>query len=157
MNRNTEFDKQRELDRQKAMEQQPGENPIADQSASIPVIEEEIHVDKRIVEKGRVRIVKNVHEEEVTVDVPVVEDEMDIERVPVNKFVDTPPPAVRHEGDTMIIPVLKEVIEKRIMVVEELRITRRQTHSNAPQQVTLRKEEVHVDRIPGDSPDLNPV
>jgi hypothetical protein len=45
----------------------------------------------------------------------VINEEVQIERIPFNKIVDKEPEAVRYEGDTMIIPVLKEiaVIEKK--------------------------------------------
>jgi uncharacterized protein (TIGR02271 family) len=59
----------------------------------------------------------------------------------------------------MIIPVLREevVVEKRILLVEELRITKRQIQTNTPQQVTLRKEEVIVDRTSNDNINQDPV
>ncbi|WP_018477491.1 YsnF/AvaK domain-containing protein [Pontibacter roseus] len=115
---------------------------------TIPVIEERVQVDKDVVETGRVRISKDVHEEEVTVDLPTVFEETDIERVEINQYVDTPPPPIRYEGDKMIIPVTREVlvVEKRILVVEELHITKRRTEKHDTEQVTLRREEVRVDR-----------
>jgi len=73
------------------------------------------------------------------------------------------PPPVRHEGNTMIIPLLEEVlvVEKRLMLREELRVTRTQTEFHAPQQVTLRREEITVDRAPvdggGDGDTLDPL
>jgi stress response protein YsnF len=49
----------------------------------------------------------------------------------------------------MIIPVLREVIvvEKRLLLVEELRVTKHQVLKQETQQVTLRKEEVNVERV----------
>lgn len=117
-------------------------------SLSIPVIEEKIKIDKKVVETGKVRISKRVHEEEETVEVPESKEEVDVERVLINQYVDTPPPAVRHEGDTMIIPVLKEVtvVEKRLLLVEEVRVTKRKIKSASSHTVNLRKEEVIVTR-----------
>ena len=117
-------------------------------SLSIPVIEETIKIDKKVVETGKVRISKRVHEEEETVEVPESKEEVDIERISINQYVDTPPPAVRHEGDTMIIPVLKEVtvVEKRLLLVEEVRVTKRKIKSESTHRVSLRKEEVIVTR-----------
>ncbi|GAA4451015.1 hypothetical protein GCM10023189_12500 [Nibrella saemangeumensis] len=125
-----------------------------DQSRIIPVIEEQIHIGKDVVETGRVVISKRVREEEQTVDIPLVSEEMNVERVAVNQYVDTPP-AVRYEGETMIIPVLKEVlvVEKRLVLVEELHVTKRQVETTETQRVTLRKEEVTVDRIPHNTTD----
>lgn len=124
------------------------ERPAAEKSSTIPVVEEQVHVDKKTVETGRLRISKDVHEEEVTVDLPTLYEEADVERVKINQYVDTPPPPIRYEGDKMIIPVVREVlvVEKRTLVVEELHITKRIRETHEAQQVTLRKESVQVDR-----------
>jgi uncharacterized protein (TIGR02271 family) len=148
-----------DLNQQPEFEQERTDNLKTGEAAVIPIIEEQWQVGKKIVETGRVVVSKKVHEEEVTVDVPIMHEEHDIERVTVNQYVDTAPPAVRYEGETMIIPVLREevVVEKRILLVEELRITKRQIQTNTPQQVTLRKEEVIVDRTSNDNINQDPV
>lgn len=139
---------------QKKASEQAGKEPLkAGESASIPVIEEQLKIDKELVETGRVRISKKVHEEQKTVDLTTVQDEVDVQRVPVNEYVDRAP-AVRHEGDKMIIPVLREVevVEKRLVLVEELHVTRRQVTTEEQQEITLRKEEVRIDRSPKGGP-----
>ncbi|MDQ4140966.1 MAG: YsnF/AvaK domain-containing protein [Bacteroidota bacterium] len=120
----------------------------------IPVVEEYVQVGKRIVETGRVRIIKTVNEEEAHVEAPLLQEEVNVERVPVNQYIETAPP-VRYEGDVMIIPVIQEVvvIEKRLMLVEEIRVNKHQTQTNVSQTVTLRKEEVKVERT--DTGNLN--
>ncbi|QCR22044.1 YsnF/AvaK domain-containing protein [Pontibacter sp. SGAir0037] len=122
---------------------------------TIPVIEEQLNVDKKVVETGRVFINKNVLHEEVTVDIPTVNEEVEVERIAVNEFVDSAP-AVRYEGDKMIIPVLREVsvVVKKLMVVEELHVTKRKIETPASQQVSLRKEELVVTRT--SEPKQNP-
>jgi uncharacterized protein (TIGR02271 family) len=121
--------------------------PLRD-STVIPVIEEQLQVGKKVVETGNVRINKIVHEEEVNVETPVVVEKLDIERIPINQYVESAPPAVRYEGDVMIVPILEEVVvvEKRLRLVEELRITKRQEHTKVSQPVVLRREEVTVER-----------
>ena len=116
-------------------------------AAVIPVIEEELRVGKRVVETGRVRVTKTVHEHEEVVDEPLMREEYDVERVPIDEFVDGPV-GPRHEGETLIVPVLEEVlvVEKRLVVREELRITRKQTEERRPQRVKLLSEEVSVER-----------
>lgn len=117
------------------------------ESVVIPVIDEQVQIDKRTVETGRVRISKTVQEREETVDIPLEQEVVEIERVPINQRVDTPP-AVRYEGDTTVYPVLEEVVvvEKRLMLIEEVRVTKRRTTITEPQQVVLRRETVHVER-----------
>ncbi|RDC63565.1 YsnF/AvaK domain-containing protein [Adhaeribacter pallidiroseus] len=120
---------------------------------TIPVIEETVHIGKKIVETGRVRIVKTVNEEEAVVEAALLQEEVQVERVPVNQYIETPP-QVRYEGDVMIIPVIQEVvvIEKRLMLVEEIRVNKHQTERKISETVTLRKEEINIERI---STDLN--
>jgi len=115
----------------------------------IPVSVEELDVLKRTVETGRVRITKRVQEREEVVDEPLLREEVEVERVPVNRFVEGPV-TVRQEGDTTIVPLVEEVLvlEKRVMLKEELRITRRRVEEHHPQQVTLRTEEATVERLP---------
>ena len=126
------------------------EESALENATRIPVIEEQILLSKRVVETGRVRIAKQVSEHQEHISVPVSHDEVDVERVAINRYVDTPPQAVRYEGDTMIISVLEEVVvvEKRLMLVEELHVTKRQVQTEAMQQVTLRTETVTVTREP---------
>jgi uncharacterized protein (TIGR02271 family) len=120
-----------------------GRTPVA----VVPVVEERLRVGRRVVETGRVRVTKSVSEREEVVDEPLVREEYDVERVPVGVFVDEPV-GPRHEGETLVVPVLEEVlvVEKRLLVREELRITRRQTEERRPQRVTLLSEEVSVER-----------
>ncbi|MET0650110.1 MAG: YsnF/AvaK domain-containing protein [Pyrinomonadaceae bacterium] len=116
-------------------------------AAVIPVMEEELRVGKRVVETGRVRVTKTVHEHEEVVDEPLMREEYDVERVRIDVFVDAPV-GPRQEGETLIVPVLEEVlvVEKRLVVREELRITRRRTEEHKPQHVKLLSEEVEVER-----------
>ena len=122
----------------------------------IPVIAEQLHVDKQLIETGRVRLVKTVHQDEQTINIPLLREEVTIERVALNQYVDQPP-ATRQEGDTTIYPVLQEVVvtEKRLLLVEEIRVTKRQVESHETQSVMLRREEVNVERI--DAPHERPV
>jgi uncharacterized protein (TIGR02271 family) len=132
------------------------EDRATQQSAAIPIIEEHIHIEKQVVESGVVRVSKKVHHEQVMVEVPLIHEEHDVERVEINQYVDTPP-AVRHEGGTMIIPVLREevFVQKRLVLVEELRITKKLVQTTKQEEVTLRKEEVIVERDTIRNPDPN--
>lgn len=121
----------------------------AGERSVIPVVAEELILGKREVETGRVRVTKLVHEEERVVDQSLASEEVTVERVPVNRVVQGPV-EVRQEGETMIVPLLEEVlvVEKRLTLREEVRITRRRSETHRPQTVTLRKEDVKIDRIP---------
>ena len=113
----------------------------------VPVVEETALVRKERVVTETVRLRKRVHEAEEVLDVPVQTEAIEVERVPVGRWIEAPA-VVRHEGDTTVYPVVEEVLvtEKRLRLVEEVRVTRRQTTHNARKQIGLRREEIVVDR-----------
>lgn len=120
----------------------------------VPVIAEELLVEKRMVERGGVRIRKLVEQHEELVDEELLREEVEVERVPINQTVETPP-EVRYEGDTMIIPLLEEVlvVQKRLIVREELRVTRRKTIFHNPQTITVRREQIEIERLAAEATD----
>jgi uncharacterized protein (TIGR02271 family) len=124
------------------------------QEIVIPVVEEVATVQKRAVEAGMVEIHKTVHERTEVIDVPLHSEEVEIERVNVNRIVDEPV-QVRHEGDTMIIPLLEEVlvVEKKLVLREEVHVKRVRKEVHESREVTLREERVEVARRPGSSQD----
>lgn len=119
-----------------------------DHSSSIPVIEEKLHIGKVWQETGRVQISKTLTEEAVDFSMPLSQEEVIMERKTINQYVDTAPPASRYEGETLIIPVIKEVlvIEKKLMLVEELHISKRKTEQVLNGTEVLRKETVNITR-----------
>ncbi len=114
----------------------------------IPVIEEQLKIHKTWQETGRVQVTKTVTEEAVDYNVPVNSEEVIMERKPINQYVETAPPASRYEGETLIIPVLKEVlvVEKKLLLVEELHISKRNNEQMVSGTETLRKESVEINR-----------
>lgn len=114
----------------------------------LPVVEEQVVIDRNLVETGRVRISKMVQEHEQEVNVLLQHDEVQVERVPVNQFVadDAPLPGSRQEGDVLIVPILREVVVTRVLVVEELRISKRVVEEPHTSTVTLRQEQIRVER-----------
>jgi uncharacterized protein (TIGR02271 family) len=124
-------------------------------SVVVPVVAEQLDVQKRVVEGGGVRIRKTVREREEVVDEPLLREEVQVKRVPVGRVVDGPVP-VRHVGNTMIVSLLEEVlvVEKRLMLKEELHITKEEVETYKPQRVLLRSEEAVIERVddPADAP-----
>lgn len=124
-----------------AAESQPG---------IVPVIAEELEVGKREVVVGGVRVTKKVVEHEEMIDVPLARDRLVVERVPLHQTVPSDAlPTMRQEGDTLVVPLLQEVIvvEKRFVLTEEVRLTRLREEAHAPQTVVLKREEVSIERI----------
>ena len=68
--------------------------------------------------------------------------------MPINRVVEGPLP-VRYEGDTMIISLLEEVlvVDTRLLLTEEVHITTHRTETHTPERVTLRHEDVTIERV----------
>src|SRR5215207_2905715 len=94
-------------------------------TTTIPVSEEQVNVTTHWTDTGRIRIMKSVHEVPQQIEAMLGEENVDIQRVPMDRLVDQPP-AARYEGDTLVVPVMEEVlvVEKRFRIKEELRITK---------------------------------
>ena len=124
----------------------------------IPLISEQLQVSKQVIETGRVRLTKTVHQYEQDMQIPLIQEDVVVERVAMDRLVDDVP-AARQEGDTIIYSVLREefVVQKRLRLVEEIRVTRRQSQTTDTQTVSLRREEITVERFTTVSPDASTV
>ena len=120
---------------------------------TIPVIEETVRVERQRRDTGRVRIHKTIREHTETVDEPILREEVEVERVTLNRPIDGPVES-RYEGDTLVIPVVEEVIEvrKRLVLKEEVRVTKRRIREAHQEEVTLRSEDVDVERTGAEDP-----
>jgi uncharacterized protein (TIGR02271 family) len=119
-----------------------------EKSRIIPVVEEQLRVNKQLIDIGSVAVKKNVEEKRAVVSGEIVYDDIRVEHVRVNKPLKTVPPAVRYEGNTMIISVIEEelVVQKRLVLVEEVRITKTKSKRHVEKPVKVRKEKVSVSR-----------
>ncbi len=115
--------------------------------AAIPLVEERLSVGKRSVESGRVRVKVTVEERQETVTEPLQRDDVQVERVPRNERL-TEMPHVRLEGSTTIIPVVEEVlvVEKALVLVEEIHVRRRTETEMIEIPTTLRSERATIER-----------
>ena len=120
-----------------------------DQVAAIPLVEERLSVTKRQVESGRVRVHVSVEERDETVSEQLSRDEVQVEHVPKNIRV-SEVPNVRLEGTTTIIPVVEEVlvVEKALVLVEEVHIRRRTTSETVAIPVKVKTERARIEREP---------
>jgi uncharacterized protein (TIGR02271 family) len=119
----------------------------------IPLAEEIATVGKRQVVTGRVRVQTVTDAIEELVHADVQRETVEVTRVPIDRMVETTP-EIRTEGDVTILPVVEEVlvVEKRLVLKEELHIRRRITTETAEVPVTLRKQRAIVERVAPDSP-----
>jgi uncharacterized protein (TIGR02271 family) len=124
----------------------PNSNQSMNSSKVIPVVEEHLHIGTEIIETGKVHISKKVIEEPYDAELPVFKEEVIVEKKTINEYIDGEVPGIRLDGETTIIPVVKEVIIKRLLLVEEIHITKRKTENTVSVHETLRKEEVTIER-----------
>ena len=122
--------------------------------ATIPLIEERLHVATRTVETGRVRVTTrtDVHEEIARADLAV--SHVEVERVAIGRPI-AAMPLVREENGVLIVPVVEEVLvtEKRLMLVEEIHLVRRTHIESFAEPVTLRRQRAVVERLAPQSPE----
>ncbi len=122
-----------------------------DTSPTLAVVEEQLVVGKSTEQIGAVRVRIEVDRSEQTLELEEVREEVDIERVRKDL-----PAAVRRdpwmEEGTLVVPVYEQraVLETRLVLAEELRITRRRHSSRQPRQVPLRKERAVIERQQAD-------
>ena len=114
----------------------------------VPVVAEELNADTERVRTGSVRVRKTVQEHEEIIDQPLVEERAEIRRVVKDEVVEGPLP-VRQSGDTMIVPVVKEVlvVQKQYVLTEEIHIRTIRTEQRHKQRVVVKEEQADVQRL----------
>jgi len=128
----------------------PGE--LADDGV-IPLLTEDVSVSKRRVVTGRVRVSTVTHERERLVDELLTHESVEIERRPIGRPIETAPD-IREEGETIVIPIVEEVliVERRLVLKEEVRVRRARQTVRHQQRVTLREQEALVARLEAETP-----
>ncbi|GEO13745.1 YsnF/AvaK domain-containing protein [Microvirga aerophila] len=113
----------------------------------IPLVEETTTVGKRQVVTGRMRVQTVTDTVDELAHADVRRETVEVTRVPIDKAVETAP-EIRTDGDVTIIPVLEEVlmVEKRLVLKEELHIRRRVGQETVEVPVTLRKQRAIIER-----------
>jgi stress response protein YsnF len=121
----------------------------------IPVVEQIAALNAREVETGRVRVSTRVEQYEQAIEASLWVEEVAIERVPIHRVLGpTDHPKVREVGNTLVIPVLEEtlVLEKKLVLREEVRLTRTRKEVRREEQVPLRREYAVVEHLPPSDP-----
>jgi uncharacterized protein (TIGR02271 family) len=118
------------------------------ENIKLTLLAEKLTVGKEAVETGRLRVSKQTHTREVAVDEDLVTESAEIETIPIGRQI-FEMPSVRHEGETIIVPIVEEILhtERRLILKEEVRITRRKTTEQFHDRVTLRYQEAVVTRV----------
>lgn len=120
----------------------------SDQTETIPVIEEELQVGKREVEKGGLRLRTRIVENEVEKNINLREEKVHVERTPV----DRPANAGDMKEEQIEITERAEVpvVAKEARVVEEISLNKEVNEKEESIQGTVRHTEVDVDKLTDD-------
>ncbi len=114
----------------------------------IPVIEEELHVGKRVVQRGGVRVYTHVTERPVEEQVRLREEHVNVERRPADRPVSGAEASAMHEQTIEIPETVEEpVVQKRARVKEEIVIGKETSERTETIRDTVRHTEVEVEQM----------
>jgi uncharacterized protein (TIGR02271 family) len=127
-----------------------GSESLGEDASKLTLLAEELAVEKEAVETGRVRVTKQTRTREAFVDESLLREHAEIETIPIGRQI-SEMPSVRQEGETIIIPIVEEILhtERRLILKEEVKITRRRTTEQFHDRVTLRYQEADIARVQG--------
>lgn len=122
----------------------------------VPLHIEELSVSRREVAGDSVRVSTVTREREQVVDEQLDHARVEVVRVPIGRMIDAVPP-VREEGETTIMPVVEEVVvvERRLMLKEEVRIRRVHVSERHRETVMLREQEAAITRVEAGHPKID--
>ena len=128
-----------------------------DGTISLPLHAEDLAVERRTVAGDHVVVRTVTTARDVLIDELLAAEHVEIERVAVRRLIDEAPP-VREEGDTVVVPVIEEVLvtERRLFLKEEIHIRRVRTTERHRETVTLREEEAVITRTSPDVDETHP-
>ncbi|MDQ3394181.1 MAG: YsnF/AvaK domain-containing protein [Bacteroidota bacterium] len=117
-----------------------------DESKSIPVIEEELHVGKREVETGGARIKSRIVEKPVEETLRLRHEHVNVERNPVNRPASESDLDHFQEGEINVTEHAEvPVVNKEARVVEEVKINKEVGERQETVRENVRKTEVDVE------------
>jgi uncharacterized protein (TIGR02271 family) len=119
------------------------------EEVTIPVVEEDLTVGTREVERGHVRIYSRVTEQPVEEAVRLREERVTVERRPVDRpATEADLAAAQQEGIELTETAEEPVVTRRARVVEEVVVQKEETERTETVRGTERHTEVEVQREP---------
>jgi stress response protein YsnF len=121
--------------------------------ATLQLHAEEAVIRTRLLHGDTVRVATVTHVREHVVEVPLTREIIEVEHVPIGQVVEVAP-AIRHAGDVTILPVMEEievvVIQRRLVLKEEIHVRRRQVTETHRETISLRTQTAVVTRFVAD-------
>lgn len=123
---------------------------------AIPVVEEQLKVGKRLVERGGVRVFSRVVETPVNESVNLREEHVSVERRPVDQPLSTADAAAFKDQTIELRETAEEaVVQKSARVVEEVVVGKEVTQRKQQISDTVRHTEVDVQSLQGSAANLS--
>lgn len=99
----------------------------------------------REISRGKVLINKRIEEVPQELSVDLTQQGIAVERVPIGQVVETAP-GPRWEEDTFVMPIVQEeiVVQRRLVLVEEVRLTRTSETEQHLIPGTIRREVIEI-------------
>ena len=129
-----------------------GTPTTASQGTAIPIVEEELVVGKREVDRGGVRIYSHVVERPVEADINLREERINVERRMVNRPA-TAADFAAGSGSVLELNATGEeaVVGKTSRVVEEVVVGKQSSERTEAIHDSVRKTEVDIEQVPGET------
>jgi uncharacterized protein (TIGR02271 family) len=119
-----------------------------EQETRIPVVEEELKVGKRMVQRGGVRVYQHVSEKPVHESVQLREEHVNVERHAVDQPATEADMAAFKEGSVEMREMAEEpVVSKTARVVEEVVVGKDVSEETASIDDTVRRTDVEVEQL----------
>jgi stress response protein YsnF len=124
-----------------------------DDSKKISLASEELAIVKRLVEGETARVRIETKSDDHVVSLTAAHEHIEVETVEIGREINEMP-EVRFEGNVTIVPVVEEqaVIVKRLILKQEVRLTRVRTEETVNETVALRSERAVIERLPPSIP-----
>ena len=142
----------KDVDEQSGATQGSGEatkSVMAAAGQKLNVVEEELQVGKRQVQRGGVRVYSHVTERPVEEQVTLREEHVNVKRNPVNRAATEADFAAFKEGTIELTESAEEaVVSKTARVVEEVIVGKQSTERTETVKDTVRRTDVTVEKVP---------
>ena len=126
--------------------------PNIQNTATIPIIEEQLQLDKQVVEQGGARIRSRIIEKPVEANLRLREEHVVIDRRPVDRAV-TQADLANFKDEEIVLTERAEVpvIGKQARVVEEIVVGKNVTERNEIIHETVRRTDVEIENVAADT------
>ena len=124
----------------------------AESEVTLPVVEEEIKVGKRTIERGGVRVHTRMTERPVEESITLRDETVHVDRRPVNRAVSEADRAAVRGGVIEVTETDEEaVVSKQARVVEEVIVGKQVTEHEETIRATVRRTDVEVEQLTADT------